>query len=96
MHDEGPDDNDTATIAEDAFYSGKGKGKGTANVQCARCGKMHHPSNKCKLSWEQAQKSLRENPAQSDIALSAFGAAPCSECNDPRCDGWQYASDIDD
>ena len=100
VHDEMHDDPEN----EEAYYLSKGKGKGTGynpNISCQRCGKRGHPSHLCRLSWEQAQKSLAANPIKAtDVALSAF---TCPKCHHPDCEGddaassdasgWEYASD---
>ena len=95
---------------DSAAYWTKGRGKGqfgqfrkNDGIICERCGQNHEAKN-CKLTWQQAQQSLKiqsqkngkpqfQPQSQSEVGMLAL---PCSNCNDPNCEGWEYCSDDDD
>lgn len=98
-----------------AAYWSKGRGKGQFGqsrdfrrndaITCERCG-QNHETKFCKLTWQQAQQSLKiqsqkngKAQLQSQFQLEpdvGMLAVPCSNCNDPNCEGWEWASDDDD
>ena len=62
---------------------------------CERCGKPGHPAKFCKLTWQQAQQSLKMQQSNPKSEHAMF-AMPCNNCGDPNCEGWEYYSDDED
>ena len=71
------------------------KGFSKEDALCTRCGKDGHDAADCVLSWQQAQKSKKENAHKFKPEMS-YMALPCTNCGDPNCEGWVYEDSTDD
>ena len=71
------------------------KGFSKEDVFCTRCGKDGHDAADCVLSWQQGQKSKRENAHKFKPEMS-YMALPCTICGDPNCKSWVYEDSTDD